>query len=197
MPDNISVPTTQCEWRVVGSSRVRARGRRCVPSRVTWRGVGLMRQITGPLWADAGVEHTQAVPDPRCGVCLALALAMKTILVVDDSSTILKSMRLKLERAGYAVVTACGGDGALAIMAARPPDLVITDLNMPGMSGIELIREIRLNPAHAQIPLVVLTTEIDTKLKERAKAAGATGWLTKAMDAAKLQAAIAQLLAGT
>ncbi|MBT0671449.1 response regulator [Novosphingobium profundi] len=104
---------------------------------------------------------------------------MSSILTVDDSSSVRMAIRIALSGAGHTVAEA--GDGAEGLGKARMAkyDLIITDLNMPRMNGLEMIREIRKLPIQAGTPIVFLTTESDVGLKEQARAAGATGWLVK------------------
>jgi len=82
---------------------------------------------------------------------------MKTILLVDDSTTLLMSIKAILEKAGYAVQTATGGDAALKLLATVKPNLMITDLNMPGMDGITLIKEVKKLPTCRFMPVLVMT----------------------------------------
>lgn len=112
---------------------------------------------------------------------------MKTVLLVDDSPTILLSLSALLTQAGYGSVQAAGAEQALAILgASKPPDLVITDLNMPGMNGIELIRTIRKLPGFRFVPVLMLTTESQAEKRAEARAAGATGWLVKPVQGIEL-----------
>ncbi len=104
---------------------------------------------------------------------------MKTVLLVDDSPTILLSLSAVLTQAGYASMQASGGEVALAKLQATKPDLVITDLHMPGMDGIELIRRIRGLPGCRFVPILMLTTESQAERRAEARTAGATGWLVK------------------
>src|ERR1700733_14763019 len=102
----------------------------------------------------------------------------KVILCVDDSASICQMVKLTLTGAGYQVVQA--GDGAEGLAKARESavNLVVTDLNMPVMDGLGLIRELRKLPSYRGVPIIFLTTESDPGLKQQAKAAGATGWIT-------------------
>ncbi|SMC44603.1 response regulator [Rhizobium sp. RU36D] len=104
------------------------------------------------------------------------------ILTVDDSASIRMTTRIALTNAGYQVTEAVDGSDGLAKLNGGSFDLVITDLNMPNMDGLTMIRELRKIPAHMGIPVVFLTTESDGEIKSQAKAAGATGWLTKPFD---------------
>ncbi len=104
------------------------------------------------------------------------------ILTVDDSASIRLTTRVTLGNAGYTVEEAVDGLDGLNKLKAGEYDLVVTDLNMPNMDGLAMIRELRKLPAHTGVPVIFLTTESDGELKAQAKAAGATGWLTKPFD---------------
>ena len=104
------------------------------------------------------------------------------ILTVDDSASIRLTTRVTLANAGYTVEEAVDGLDGLNKLKAGEYDLVVTDLNMPNMDGLTMIRELRKLPAHTGVPVIFLTTESDGELKAQAKAAGATGWLTKPFD---------------
>ncbi|ALK08300.1 response regulator [Blastochloris viridis] len=103
----------------------------------------------------------------------------KTVLTVDDSASIRQMVKLTLAGAGYQVVEAEDGEQGLAAARKGGIDMVLTDLNMPRMNGIALIRELRRLPSYTGVPIVLLTTESDAERKQEAKAAGATGWITK------------------
>ncbi|MBI3376560.1 MAG: response regulator [Betaproteobacteria bacterium] len=112
---------------------------------------------------------------------------MKTIFLVDDSATILLSISNVLARAGFAVEKASNAAEALnKFKAGVKVDLLITDLNMPGMNGIEFIREVRKLPARKFMPILFLTTESQQSMRMEAKAAGASGWLVKPATADEL-----------
>ena len=115
---------------------------------------------------------------------------MANILTVDDSPSVRQMIKLVLSPAGHNVVEAGDGSEGLAKAKAQPFDLVITDLNMPVMNGMQMIRGLRGLPSFMGVPIVFLTTESDDAVKQEAKAAGATGWITKPFDAAKLASAI-------
>jgi two-component system chemotaxis response regulator CheY len=121
----------------------------------------------------------------------------KTIMIVDDSSTILMSMRNSLEIAGFKVLEAKDGAIALkALQAGNKPDLIITDINMPNMGGIEFIGKARALPAFRFIPILALTTESQQSKRDEAKKLGATGWLLKPVSGADLNRVIKQVLPG-
>lgn len=108
------------------------------------------------------------------------------ILTVDDSASLRMAIRAALSGAGYAVTEAGDGVEGLSKATSGRYDLIITDLNMPRMDGLTMIRELRRNPGQAGVPIVFLTTESDEAIKAQARAAGATGWLVKPFDAAQL-----------
>jgi two-component system chemotaxis response regulator CheY len=118
----------------------------------------------------------------------------KTILSVDDSGSALQLIKLTLTGAGYQVIQASNGAEGLSKARGVTADLVITDLNMPVMNGISLIRELRRLPSYKGVPIVFLTTESDPVLKQEAKAAGATGWITKPFQQAQLLAVVRKVL---
>lgn len=119
---------------------------------------------------------------------------MKTILLVDDSATLLMSMKAILEKGGYAVETAAGGSQALAKLQSIKPNLMVTDLNMPMMDGITLIKEVKKQPAFRFMPVLVMTTESQQTKRDEARAAGATGWLVKPVKPEELMAVLKKLL---
>ena len=102
-----------------------------------------------------------------------------SILTVDDSASLRMAIRIALTGAGYAVTEAADGVEGLAKATATRFDLIVTDLNMPNMDGLQMIRALREQPAQAGVPIIFLTTESDDAMKAQAKAAGATGWLVK------------------
>ena len=112
---------------------------------------------------------------------------MRTIMLVDDSATILLSISSILSKAGYGVEKAPNAEEALRkFTGGVKADLLITDLNMPGMNGIELIREVRKLPAYKFMPILFLTTESQQSRKLEAKEAGASGWIVKPATADEL-----------
>ena len=112
---------------------------------------------------------------------------MSTIMLVDDSATILLSIASILTKAGYTVEKTTNAELALQkFNAGTKVDLLITDLNMPGMNGIELITEVRKLPAYKFMPILFLTTESQQSRKMEAKAAGASGWIVKPATADEL-----------
>ena len=123
---------------------------------------------------------------------------MKTIFLVDDSTTMLMSLSEILQKAGFQVETAADGASALSqLKNGLKPDLIITDQNMPGLTGIELIRETRKLAAFRFTPILMLTTESQQAKRQEGKAAGATGWLVKPVAGKDLLGVIKQVLPGT
>lgn len=118
----------------------------------------------------------------------------KTILTADDSASMRQMISYTLRDAGYDVVEAADGCDALAKLAARAPHMLITDLNMPNMDGIELIRRVRALPQCKYIPIVMLTTESQDARKQEGRAAGASGWIVKPFRTEQLVAVVKKLL---
>jgi two-component system chemotaxis response regulator CheY len=109
----------------------------------------------------------------------------KRIMTVDDSASVRQMVAFTLKKEGYDVVEASDGKDALSKLSGTV-DMVITDLNMPGMNGIELIKEVRKLPACKFMPILFLTTESQQARKAEAKAAGASGWIVKPATADEL-----------
>jgi two-component system chemotaxis response regulator CheY len=110
----------------------------------------------------------------------------KRVMTVDDSRTMREMVAFTLRNAGYQVSEAEDGAKALAALQQAPVDVVITDLNMPNMDGVSLIRALRADPKWRALPILMLTTESDATKKAEGRSAGATGWLVKPFDPAKL-----------
>lgn len=110
----------------------------------------------------------------------------KKILAVDDSKTMRDMVSFTLKGAGYDVVVADDGVNALSAVSDDMVDLVITDVNMPNMNGIELVQKLRSDPRFRATPILILTTESDDGLKQEGRAAGATGWIVKPFVPEKL-----------
>jgi two-component system chemotaxis response regulator CheY len=118
----------------------------------------------------------------------------KTILTVDDSASMRQLVSFTLRDAGFKVIEAVDGNDALARMNGVKIDLVITDLNMPNLNGIELIRRIRTLPPHKYIPIVMLTTESHATQKAAGREAGASGWIVKPFQTSQLLAVVNKFL---
>jgi two-component system chemotaxis response regulator CheY len=117
----------------------------------------------------------------------------KTILTVDDSSSIRQMVKFTLSDAGYTVIEAVDGNDALTKLT-NAVNLVITDLNMPNLDGIGLIRKVRANPLFKGIPIIMLTTESHDSRKQEGKAAGATGWIVKPFATQQLLAVVKKVI---
>lgn len=115
------------------------------------------------------------------------------ILAIDDSRTIRTLLTLALEKAGFTVTTAVDGVDGVEKFQQMRADLVITDVNMPNKDGFGVINDIRNSSVNRAVPVLVLTTESGAALKERARNAGATGWIVKPFDDASLVAVIKRL----
>ncbi len=118
----------------------------------------------------------------------------KRIMTADDSTSVRQMVSFTLKQSGYEVVEAADGRAALTAIAASPVDMLITDLNMPGLDGIELIREVRKDPRCRFIPIIMLTTESQGAKKQEGKSAGATGWIVKPFKPEQLLAVVKKVL---
>lgn len=114
----------------------------------------------------------------------------KLILTVDDSPSMRMLLKASLTAQGFTIESAEDGERGLERLREIKPDLVITDINMPRMDGFQLIEAARNLPEFRGTPILVLSTEFSDEKKERARRAGATGWITKPFEPAKLGAAI-------
>lgn len=119
----------------------------------------------------------------------------KTIMTVDDSPSMRMLLRVALTDLGYSVVEAEDGVHALEKLDGFQPDLLITDINMPRMDGFGFIEGMRADPAFSAVPVLVLTTESDAAKKQRAREAGATGWIVKPFDPVRLVDAVRRVAA--
>ena len=118
----------------------------------------------------------------------------KTIMTVDDSASIRQMVSFTLKQAGYQTIEAVDGRDALSKLKGAAVQLVLADLNMPNMDGIELVRHVRANPSSRFIPIVLLTTESQAEKKQEGKAAGATGWIVKPSKPEQLLAVVKKVL---
>ena len=119
---------------------------------------------------------------------------MKFVMIVDDSHSIREMVKFTLTQNGYGVVEAEDGVEALAIAKKTLVDAVIADVHMPNMDGIELIRQLRTLSGFKFIPILMLTTDSDLDHKQKAAAAGATGWLVKPFNPESLILTIKRVL---
>lgn len=118
----------------------------------------------------------------------------KIIMTVDDSASVRQMVSFTLKQVGYQVIEATDGKDALSKLDGAGVHMVLTDLNMPNMDGIELIRSLRTHPSCRFIPIVMLTTESQAEKKQEGKAAGATGWIVKPFKPDQLLAVIKKVL---
>lgn len=119
----------------------------------------------------------------------------KRVLIADDSVSMRQLLSYTLQDAQFEVLEAENGQQALDKAKGELLDLIITDLNMPVMDGVTLIRNARALPNTRYVPILMLTTESEMQKKMEAKAAGATGWIVKPFDPAKLLAVIGKVVA--
>jgi len=121
----------------------------------------------------------------------------KTILIVDDSVTMLMSVKNSLCLGGYQVESANNGQVAIEkLKAGLKPNLIITDVNMPVMGGLEMIGKVRALPGCRFFPILTLTTESETAKRDEGRRLGATGWLVKPISGNDLLKVVKQLLPG-
>lgn len=119
---------------------------------------------------------------------------MASILAVDDSASMRQMVSFALKSAGHTVTEATDGEDALVKAKAGKVNLVITDVNMPKMDGITLIKNLRKLPDYKFTPILMLTTESSPEKKQEGKSAGATGWIVKPFDPDQLLATINKVL---
>jgi len=120
---------------------------------------------------------------------------MAAVLTVDDSPSIRQAIKIALGGAGHEVSEAGDGREGVDKAKATPFSLIITDLNMPVMDGLTMIRTLRSQPSYAGVPILFLTTESDDGVKAEAKAAGATGWIIKPFNPDQLVRVVSKVLA--
>jgi two-component system chemotaxis response regulator CheY len=118
----------------------------------------------------------------------------KNIMTVDDSSSIRQMVSFTLREAGYNVIEAVDGKDALSKLKDCQIDMLLTDLNMPNLDGIGLIKEVRKNQSTKFIPVVMLTTESQSEKKQQGKSAGATGWIVKPFNQEQLLLVVKKVL---
>jgi len=118
----------------------------------------------------------------------------KKILAVDDYQLVIQMVLFTLQGAGYEVVQACDGVEALELARQSAVDLVLTDVHMPRMDGITLVRELRALLNYKLVPMLILTTESSAEKKMDGKRAGATGWIVKPFNPPQLLATVARVI---
>lgn len=119
----------------------------------------------------------------------------KLVMTVDDSRSMRDMLRLALSAAGFTVVQAEDGAHGLDVLGGCQPDVIVTDINMPRLDGFGFIEAVRAGVAHRAVPILVLSTESSVEKKQRARAAGATGWIVKPFDPVKLVDAVRRVAA--
>jgi two-component system, chemotaxis family, chemotaxis protein CheY len=118
----------------------------------------------------------------------------KTVLVVDDSTSMRQMVSFTLKEIGFEVIEGANGQEALAHSQGKPLNLIITDLNMPVMDGMTLIKQLRAKPEYKFTPILMLTTESQETRKQEGKAAGATGWIVKPFNPEQLLQVVAKVI---
>ncbi|WP_295402368.1 response regulator [uncultured Thiocystis sp.] len=118
----------------------------------------------------------------------------KTIMVVDDSASLRNVVGIALKGAGYDVIEAADGKDALAKLTGQKVHLIVSDVNMPNMDGITLVRELKKLPNYKFTPIMMLTTESQPEKKQAARDAGAKAWLLKPFQPPMLLDAVAKLV---
>ncbi len=118
----------------------------------------------------------------------------KTIMTVDDSASIRQMVNFTLKDAGYYVIEAMDGKDALSKLNGASIHMLISDVNMPNMDGIELVRQLRAMPDYRFIPIIMLTTESQDAKKQEGKQAGATGWIVKPFKPEQLMSVVKKVL---
>lgn len=118
----------------------------------------------------------------------------QTIMTVDDSASVRQMVTFTLKKAGYEVVEAVDGKDGLTKLSGAKVNMIITDLNMPNMDGIEMIRNVRAMAQYKFIPIILLTTESQDDKKKEGKKAGATGWIIKPFKPEQLLAVVKKVL---
>jgi len=118
----------------------------------------------------------------------------KLIMTADDSASVRQMVSFTLKQNGYEVVEAVDGKDALTKLASQKVDMLITDLNMPNLDGLGLIRGVRSGTLNKFIPIIMLTTESQDSKKGEGKAAGATGWIVKPFKPEQLIAVVKKVL---
>jgi two-component system chemotaxis response regulator CheY len=117
----------------------------------------------------------------------------KTIMIVDDSASLRQVVAIALRGAGYAVIEACDGGDALKKLNGQKVHLIISDVNMPQMDGISLVKAVKALPAHRFTPVLMLTTESQAAKKAEGQAAGAKAWMLKPFSPPQLLAVVSKL----
>ena len=117
----------------------------------------------------------------------------KTIMIVDDSASIRTVVGIALRGAGYAVIEASDGQDAINKIAGKKVNLIVSDVNMPGMDGITFVKRLKQMPEHRFVPIIMLTTESGESKKMEGQAAGARAWVVKPFKPEQMLAAVQRL----
>lgn len=115
-------------------------------------------------------------------------------MVIDDSASLRGAVRGALADAGYDVLDAVDGEGALAMLDGRKVDLMICDVHMPGMDGIAFVKEVKRRPDYRFVPIIMLTTESSEEGKQAGQVAGAKAWVVKPFRPAQILHAVSKLV---
>lgn len=124
-------------------------------------------------------------------------MTRKKILLVDDAKTVLMMEQMILNQPEFQLLTAYDGEQAVEVALAEQPDLILLDVIMPNMTGIEVLEQLRREPATKDVPIIMVTTRSEIDYVERARAAGCTDYVTKPLDGAQLLAKVRLLLGGS
>jgi len=118
----------------------------------------------------------------------------KTIMVVDDSASLRQVVSIALKGAGYDIIEASDGKDGLSKLTGQKVHLIVSDVNMPNMDGISMVKEIKQNPAYKFTPVIMLTTESQESKKMEGKAAGVKAWMVKPFKPDQMLAAVSKLV---
>lgn len=118
----------------------------------------------------------------------------KTILVVDDSASLRQVVAMTLKGEGYEVIEGCDGKDALSKLDGRKIHLIVSDLNMPNMDGLSLVKAVKQNANYKFVPIIMLTTETDENLKAQGKEAGLKAWMVKPFKPDQILSAVTKLI---
>lgn len=119
----------------------------------------------------------------------------KTIMIVDDSPSLRQVVTIALKGAGYDVIEACDGSDAIGKLDGKKINLIISDVNMPKMNGIEMVKEIKQMSNYKFTPIIMLTTESQDQMKEQGKQAGVKAWVVKPFKPDQMLDAVSKLIA--
>ena len=148
-----------------------------------------------PFMAGAQPDHAPTALTPvQSDLSITERAGMQKVLLIDDSTTQLLNSKFILKNAGYLVEIVSDSEQAIAAIHSTRPDLIITDLNMPKLDGICLVREIRKSADFLKTPILIMSTDSQKYKFDEARKAGATAWLTKPVKPESLLNAISQLL---